>query len=170
MLRHGNIVTAFGKKVLHCGWSPLPVEKMTLWQGEKITTNTVTHLITVWLFHPTSVAHPFLKLVKLFPVFLVSSVLCIHIDWFGSPPNTKQSSLFNTLPDQLCILLFAYFCQINVSFHWYFIIRKRNILLEPTNQDSGETIRIVKVKRINMRDFCLYHMETKIMEESTGII
>lgn len=78
--------------------------------------------------------------------------------------------MFNTILDQLFILLFACFCQINASFHWYFTMRKRSILLEPANQDSGETTRIVQVKSINMSNLCLYRMETKLIEENIGIM
>lgn len=43
VLRHVSVVDiALGKKVLHCELSPLPVEKMTLCQGEK-NTNTTIH-------------------------------------------------------------------------------------------------------------------------------
>lgn len=72
--------------------------------------------------------------------------LCLSNDLFTNKSGAFCSD-FSSILDQLFVLLFAYFCQINASFHWYFIMRKRSILLEPTNQDSGETIRVVKVKR-----------------------
>lgn len=47
---------------------------------------------------------------------------------------------------------FAHFCQIYAAFHWYFIMTQKNILLQPTTQDSWETITIVKEKRTNKHE------------------